>query len=106
MTLKREIEKGCENSAGDWHASTRLDCQAMARTSGAVRWSLPGVSVLGRHDNITEIVHSYKLASMVGRADAGRYNSQIKLIGLVPLAQINLRLTIIISRLLCLLNKE
>jgi hypothetical protein len=30
MTLKREIEIGCENSAGDWHASIRLDCQAMA----------------------------------------------------------------------------
>jgi hypothetical protein len=29
MTLKREIEIGCENSAGDWHASIRLDCRAM-----------------------------------------------------------------------------
>jgi hypothetical protein len=105
MTLKREIEIGCENSAGDWHASIRLDCQAMAahqeRIVGAC---LERVCARETQHN-TERVHSYILASVGGRACAGRLNLQIKLIGLAPPSQINLRFTIIISCLLCLLNK-
>ncbi|KAJ6318510.1 hypothetical protein OIU76_013956 [Salix suchowensis] len=66
----------------------------MARASGAVRWSLPGVSVLGRHNNNTEIVRSYKLASMGGRADAGRYNLQIKLTGLSKNSEISFPMAI------------